>query len=118
MPTSSASATAPFALSPGILPESPAPAVASLDPATDNIGHLLQGEVHQQVLAMTRALFPGEVSSRVDEDPEFPSYQYSVITAQASGEPADIVAREIEWHRQITGQFPQLAPLRLSLAVQ
>ncbi|MFN0016822.1 MAG: hypothetical protein ACKVP0_01110 [Pirellulaceae bacterium] len=87
-----------------------------INPAASNIEHLLTGKVKDQVLAITRELFPGPVSSRVDDDPEHPGYRYSVIEAQASGEPVEAVGREMEWHRRLMAQFPALAGLRLSLS--
>lgn len=87
-----------------------------VNPAASNIEHLLTGKVKDQVLAITRELFPGPVSSRVDDDPEHPGYRYSVIEAQASGEPSEAVCREMEWHRRLIAQFPALASLRLSLS--
>jgi hypothetical protein len=89
-----------------------------IDPAITNIDHLLSGATRDKVLAITNNLFPGQATCRVDEDPEYSGYRYQVIEAQASGDPADIVTREIAWHRQIVCHFPELAALRLSLSFQ
>lgn len=87
-----------------------------INPAASNIEHLLTGKVKDQVLAITRELFPGPVSSRVDDDSEHPGYRYLVIEAQASGEPREVVSREMEWYRRLMAQLPALASLRLSLS--
>ena len=107
-----------------IVPIAPAPLARPreedapwINPAASNIEHLLTGKVKDQVLAITRELFPGPVSSRVDDDPEHPGYRYSVIEAQASGAPAEVVGREMEWHRRLMAQFPALVSLRLSLSI-
>ncbi|MGI8977676.1 MAG: hypothetical protein ACR2FY_00470 [Pirellulaceae bacterium] len=89
-----------------------------INPAASSIEHLLTGKAREQVLAITRDLFPGHVSIRVDDDPEHPGYRYSVTEAQASGEPAEVVSRELEWHRRIVRQFPELTALRLSISFQ
>ncbi len=55
-----------------------------------------------QVFEITRELFPGEVSTYVLDDPEYPQSRFTVIEAQASGPAEDVVEREVEWHRRIS----------------
>ena len=117
METTSPSDIAIAPIAPAILTRSREEDAPWINPAVSNIEHLLTGRVKDQVLAITRELFPGPVSTRVDDDPEHPGYRYSVIEVQASREPVEVVCREIEWHRRISGQYPALATLRISISV-
>ena len=114
METTSPSDIAIAPIAPTFLPSLREEDAPWISPAANNIEHLLTGRVKDQVLAITRELFPGPVSTRVDDDPEHPGYRYSVIEAQASVEPAEAVCREMEWHRRPMTQFPALASLRPS----
>lgn len=118
METSSLPVTATLPMPPLVV-ASPCVEIAPwADPTTTNVDHLLSGPTQDKVLAITNSIFSGQATSRVDEDPEYPGYRYPVVEAQVLGDPADIVAKEIEWHRQIVRHFPELASLRLSLSVQ
>ena len=119
----SIAATTPLSLhpaEPGMLavpPEMPvSPGQVQLPDSSDaDIANLLTGDVKETVLRVTQELFPGKIGVRFDDDPEYPGYRYTVIEAQAAGEIAEIVRREIEWHRRIVQLSPALVSLRLSL---
>ena len=116
METTSPSDIAIAPIAPAFLTRSREEDAPWINPAASNIEHLLTGEIKDHVLAITQELFPGPVSSRVDDAPEHPGYRYSVIEAQASGEPTEVVSWEIEWHRRIRSQYPALATLRISIS--
>jgi hypothetical protein len=67
------------------------------------------------VVQITQELFPGEVSARVMSDPEYPQDRFTVIEAQASGPPEEVVDRQLEWHWRILRLSPLCSTLRLTL---
>ncbi len=44
-----------------------------------------------QIVDLTRELFPGEVLMYIQDDPEYPQDRYTVIEAEVSGSPEDVV---------------------------
>lgn len=67
------------------------------------------------VFRVTEELFPGEVSARVMSDPEYPEESITVIEAQASGHPEEVVDRRVEWHRRVSRLSPYCSTLCLTL---
>ncbi len=67
------------------------------------------------VFRVTQELFPGEVSARVMNDPEYPEEHFTVIEAQASGPPEKVVERRVEWHRRVSRLSPYCSTLCLTL---
>ncbi len=116
METPSLPVTTTFPTPPLVIASRGAEIAPWADPTTTNVDHLLSGATRDKILAMTNRIFSGPATCRVDEDPEYPGYKYPVIEVQVLGDAADIVAKEIEWHRQITSHFPELSSLRLSLS--
>jgi hypothetical protein len=66
------------------------------------------------VFEITRELFPGEVSTYVLDDPEYPESRFTVIEAQASGRVEDVVERQVEWHRRVSQLGESCSDLRLT----
>jgi hypothetical protein len=72
-------------------------------------------EVPAEVLSITRDLFPGDVSVRTLDDPEYPGDSYVVIDATASGDVKEIEGRRLEWHSRVRKFGPPGRIWRLSL---
>jgi hypothetical protein len=53
---------------------------------------------HAKVAEMTRQLFGGDVSIRLEPDPEVP-INYFVVYAEARGEVEELVKLDHQWHR-------------------
>jgi hypothetical protein len=70
------------------------------------------------VFRVTEELFPGEVSARVMSDPEYPQERFTVIEAQASGSPEEVVDRRVEWHRRVSRLSPYCSTWCLTLDYQ
>ena len=66
------------------------------------------------VFEITRELFPGDVSTYVLDDPEYPQSRFTVIEAQVSGPAEDIVERQVEWHRRVSRLGESCSDLRLT----
>ncbi len=71
-----------------------------------------------QIVDLTRELFPGEVLMYIQDDPEYPQDRYTVIEAEVSGSPEDVVARELEWHRRVVRVHESCSNLALTFNFQ
>ena len=67
------------------------------------------------VFRITQELFPGEVSARVMSDPQYPQECFTVVEAQASGPPEEVVDRRVEWHKRVSRLSPYCSTLCLTL---
>lgn len=65
-------------------------------------------------LELTREIFPGNVSSEFDRDPEWPDDRFLVVTAEAPSSATNLIQRRREWHEKVS---PLLAgnDVRLSI---
>src|SRR5487761_87946 len=79
--------------------------------------NLESSEDYCNVLAMTQRMFPGPVGVRRKEDPEFPE-EYLVFDVHAHGILEQVMARDLEWHRECRKLAPAASHLyRLALAL-
>lgn len=74
------------------------------------------GELEQAVVRITKELFPGKVSIRAIDDPDYPGDSYTVVEAQATGAVEDIVDRQILWHQRVAELSAHCESLCLSLS--
>lgn len=70
----------------------------------------------EQVLALTRETFPGEVRVYEAEDPEIPGDRYHVFEVRAQGPVEDVMTRDEQWHRRLC-QLPDRIPGRYRLSI-
>jgi len=70
----------------------------------------------QQVLAVTREIFPGEVRVYDAEDPEIPGDRYQVFEVTAEGPADEVLTRDEQWHRRLC-QLPDRIPGRYRLSI-
>jgi len=65
-------------------------------------------------LELTRKIFPGNVSSEVDRDPEWPDDRFLVVTVEVPSSATDLIQRRREWREKVS---PLLAgnDVRLSI---
>lgn len=101
--------------------------VAALEQRLATVESQLPGELAKQplcidpwrddVVRITKELFPGEVTIKLMNDPKYPADWFHVVEAEASGEPHAVVQRQIEWHRRMREVSPELRDLAISLAV-
>ena len=75
-------------------------------------------DVPAEVLSITTELFPGDVSVRTLDDPEYPGDSYVVIDATASGDVNEIEERRIEWHQRVRRFLPSGEIWSLSLTYE
>lgn len=80
------------------------------DPVT-----LVTPDVMEQVVAMTRQLFPGPLSVEASRDPENPLDEFTVLNVQSNGELRDMLDRECQWIHRIAAIVPGLGRFRLSI---
>ena len=69
-----------------------------------------------QVLALTREIFPGEVRVYESEDPEIPGDRYHVFEVRAEGPVDDVMTRDEQWHRRLC-ELRDRTPGRYRLAI-
>jgi hypothetical protein len=72
--------------------------------------------VSEQVLALTREIFPGEVRVYEVEDPEIPGNRYHVFEVSAEGPVDEAMARDELWHRRLC-LLPNRIPGRHRLSI-
>ena len=70
----------------------------------------------EQVLALTRDIFPGEVRVYEAEDPEIPGDRYHVFEVRAKGPVGEVMTRDEQWHRRLC-QLPDRIPGRYRLSI-
>ncbi len=70
----------------------------------------------QQVLALTREIFPGEVRVYDAEDPEIPGDRYQVFEVTAEGPADEVLTRDEQWHRRLC-QLADRIPGRYRLSI-
>jgi hypothetical protein len=70
----------------------------------------------QQVLTLTREIFPGEVRVYEAEDPEIPGDRYHVFEVTADGPVDQVMTRDEQWHRRLC-QLPDRIPGRYRLSI-
>lgn len=87
------------------------------------VGDLRQGEgsrsselTTQQVLALTREIFSGELRVYEAEDPEIPGDRYQVFEVTAEGTVDEVMTRDEQWHRRLC-QLPDRIPGRYRLSI-
>lgn len=74
--------------------------------------------LQDEIVRVTRELFPGDVAIEETDDPEYPQDSYTVVRAQASGDIKEIEDRRIEWHERVSRLSENCRLLRLSLDYQ
>jgi hypothetical protein len=61
----------------------------------------------QAIRTITEKLFPpGALEVQSQSDPDEPVNEYWVLDVQAEGEIADVIAREREWHMEVSRAIP------------
>lgn len=60
----------------------------------------------QDVFDLTQEMFPGDVTVEVESDLDWPGDEYIVFIVQSSAPPAEAIAKEADWHRQVTKLVP------------
>jgi len=55
----------------------------------------------EKIIAVTRNLFPGEVTFQPEFDPDAPQHRFLVFTVSVRGEAQEVVDRRCQWHRQV-----------------
>lgn len=72
-------------------------------------------ELAPEVVRITQELFPGRVSIREVNDPEYPLDSYAVVEAEATGTIEEIEDRRIDWHKRMSELSESCRLLSLSL---
>jgi hypothetical protein len=67
------------------------------------------------VIRITQELFPGDISTYILDDPDYPQCQFIVIEAQASGPVEEVGARRAQWHAHVAALADGPPILRLTL---
>lgn len=62
--------------------------------------------VPDEVIAITRELFPGPIELSYETDPETPDEPFLMLMVRASGKPKEVVQRRREWHRRVGEALP------------
>lgn len=71
----------------------------------------------EEVVRLTRKLFPGEVRVEFEQDPELPGELYVVFNVVAEGDLEDCINRRLTWRQQVYWLVPARADqLKLSVA--
>lgn len=94
-------------------------ALGSASGATKERGlriHALGASCIEQVLDLTREIFPGEVGGYEVEDPEIPGNRYHVYEVKAEGSMDEAMARDELWHRRLC-QLASRIPGRHRLSI-
>lgn len=63
-------------------------------------------DIPDEVVAITRELFPGSIEFSYETDPETPDEPFLMLTVRASGKPKEVVQRRREWHRRVGEALP------------
>ena len=69
----------------------------------------------QDVIEITREIFPGSVAVESSHDPEYPHDEFTVLTVQSSGDADQLVERECQWIQRVAAVVPGLATFRLAI---
>lgn len=75
-------------------------------------------DLHDEIVRVTKELFPGDVTIKIDVDPEYPRDSFHVVHASGSGEIKEIEDRRIEWHKRLRKLSPDLGTLPLRIAIR
>jgi hypothetical protein len=76
---------------------------------------LVPRDVVDQVVEMTRQLFPGPLSVKTSRDPDDPRDEFIVLSVEAEGDVSDILDRECQWIHRVAAAVPGLGKFRLSV---
>jgi hypothetical protein len=69
-----------------------------------------------RAMEIAKEMFADAAQIEEQEDPDVADFRYVVVTVHPSGDPADIVARECEWHNRLEQlQDPAMRDLRLAI---
>jgi hypothetical protein len=68
-----------------------------------------------KIIQITSEMFGREVGVKYDYDPEFPEDGYVVFIVSPSGNPAELVAKEIAWAKAVSGVAKNWESFRLSI---
>lgn len=79
---------------------------------------LISPNVVDQVVAMTRQLFPGPLSVATSHDPDHPRDEFTVLNVESNGDIRDTMDRECQWIHRVAAIVPGLGRFRLSIAVK
>jgi hypothetical protein len=71
-----------------------------------------------EIVQVTKDLFPGDVTIKASVDPEFPHEPFPVVHASAYGDIKEIEDRRIEWHIRVRKLSPDLANLPLRITIR
>lgn len=75
-------------------------------------------DLQEEIVRVTKGLFPGDVTIKTSIDPEYPQEAFHVVCASAEGEIKEIEDRRIEWHKRMRTLSPELGALPLRIAVR